>query len=367
MFQGLGTLFFKKNRKPETIQEQRNQVLQAENANKKENMKKKFLLPALFMFMLSCGDKGSNTPAPPPPEPPETEMLPMNSLIFKSGVWAEHRVDSVVRFEKMRGVKLDIISVFTSRESWKDMQNTWFMSPAQIPPGFKGTINVGMPLWPEDCNLEEAAAGNYNAEWEKLGNSIAAKFPDAYLRPGMEMNILNMYWMATPANKEKWMQAFRHAIASLRKASDKFRIMWVVNIGLGQTGTQDATEFYPGNEWVDFIGFDVYDWWPPYTTVETIKRIKEGPYSWDFWLNFSKSKGKKLVIPEWGIASLHPQGGRDNPKFINFVYSWLRDNKDWIEMECYFQNTKDIGSDLFTSRNPLSSAEYKAWMSKLKK
>lgn len=45
----------------------------------------------------------------------------------------------------------------------------------------------------------------------------------------------------------------------------------------------------------------------------------------------------------------------------------MKENKDWIEMECYFANKSDIRSELFTSRNPQASAEYKAWMQKLKK
>lgn len=334
-------------------------------------MKKILLAFGIYTLLTACGGKDTPKPEPPkPPNPPTEEVIPINSLIFKSGVWAMHSPTEVTAFEKARGAKLDIIAGFAARETWANMQSSWYMNAQSIPTDFKGTMNIAMPLWPENGSLEESARGDYNAEWEKMGRNIASRYPDAYLRPGWEMNIKEMYWHATPATADKWIEAYRNAVVNLRKGSDKFRICWVVNFGKGQTGTEDATMFYPGNEYVDFIGFDVYDWWMPYTTPERIKTHKEEPYGWDWWLAFAKKQNKKLVIPEWGVVSrdlTNVNYGGDNAKFINFVYSWMRDNKDWIEMECYFANKKDIKSDLFTTTNPLSSAEYKAWMPKLKK
>lgn len=335
-----------------------------------------FLIAVLMVFFVACGGKDPVTPKPPePPTPSVEEMLPINSLVFKSGVWGAHKVDSITHFEKERGAKVDIISVFVSNDAWPNAQSTWYMQPHVIPADFKGTLNVAISLWPKTGNIDDAAAGKYNAEWEKLGRTIAAKYPDAYLRPGWEVNVPEMYWYGTTENAEKWKEAYRHAVNSLRKANDKFRICWVVGIGEGRAPTaKDATIFYPGDQWVDFIGFDVYDWWPPYTSVAAIKQLKEAPYSWDWWLDFVKKRNKKLVIPEWGIVNPGPSHkdyksyGGDNPKFIQFAYNWMLENKEWIEMECYFQHTaKHIRTDLFTGNSPLASAEYKLWMTKLKK
>lgn len=322
-----------------------------------------------LLILISCTKtNGSGSDKPDKPDNPVAEMLPINSLVFKSGVWAMHKTTEIKKFEEGRGAKVDLISVAVSRESWEAVQNTWFMDNERIPSDFKGNLIVAIPMWPENGNLQDATIGKYNSEWEKLGNSIAQKFPEAYLRIGWEMNIKDWYYKATADNKDEWIQAFKHAVNSIRKASPKFKIIFNPNEGNSQNGTLDATEFYPGDDYVDFIGIDAYDWWPAYTSAENIARHRDGEYGWNWWLNFAKSRNKKFVVPEWGVASANANSGGDNAKYINFVYAWLLQNKDWIEFECYFQEADSyLKSDLFLGNNPKASAEYKSWMKKLKK
>lgn len=329
----------------------------------------RFLL-FLFLFVVSVfyssfsnGDAENDSN-----EGPVTEILPIGSLIFDSGVFPMHKADEVTKWENNRGVKVDVISVFPSRESWANLQSDWFMDNRRIPVDFEGTLNISMPLWPEDGNLEDAANGIYNSEWEKFGRTVAAKYPTAYIRIGWEMNINDWYYRATPENAEKWINAYRLAVTSMRKASSDFRFIFNPNEGAGQTGTEDATDFYPGDEYVDLIGIDAYDWWPAYTTDENIAYHRDRKFGWNWWLEFAKSRNKKFCVPEWGIAAANPNGGGDNPKYINFVYSWLKENKEWIAMECYFHESASyIRSDLFTGYNPKASLAYKNWMHVLKK
>ncbi len=356
-------------------------------------------------------------------DPPPAKIIPFNEMIFESGLFAMHRAAVVTSWEQSRGAEVAVIAVAPSRESWEALQNTWFMDDERIPVGFKGTLNIAMPLWPEDGNLDDAYAGNYNAEWEKFGKSVAAKYPNAYIRIGWEMNLNDWYFKATPDNAEHWKKAFINAVISLRKASTSFRIIFNPNEGAGQTGTEDATLFYPGDEYVDLIGLDAYDWsfrsfighlpktavhripadiagtpsqclprspcsvqtfehldvsirelagtydwWPGYTNDANIARHRDSEYGWNWWLDFTKRHNKKFCLPEWGIATANSASGGDNPLYINFVYPWLKENKSWVQMECYFDESADyLRSDLFTGYNPKASAEYKRWMPLLKK
>lgn len=332
------------------------------------NMKSTFFI-TLFVLVISisCGS-ASGEDRDKPDENPKTEILPIGSLIFDSGVFAMHKAEEVTKFENSRGAKVDVISVSPSRESWTALQNNWFMDSQRIPADFKGTLNIAMPLWPEDGNIDDAAKGNYNDEWEKFGRTVAARYPTSYVRIGWEMNINDWYFKATPENKEQWIAAYRHAVTSMRKASSTFRFIFNPNEGFGQTGTEDASDFYPGDDYVDLIGIDAYDWWPGYTTDVNIARHRDGKYGWNWWLEFAKAHNKKFCLPEWGIAPANENSGGDNPKYINFVYSWLKENKEWIAMECYFHESDDyIRSDLFTGYNPKASLAYKNWMPLLKK
>lgn len=325
-----------------------------------------FVIVLCSLLLQTCSRAHNDTVEPGKEEEPA--MIAYDELIFESGLFAMHKATEVTKWEKNRGAEVAVIAVAPSRESWEALQNTWFMDNERIPSGFKGTLNIAMPLWPEDGNLEDAYAGNYNAEWEKFGKSVAVKYPGAYIRIGWEMNINDWYFKATPENAIEWKQAFIHAVTSLRKASAGFRIIFNPNLGSGQTGTEDATLFYPGDEYIDLIGIDAYDWWPGYTNEANIAGHRDSKYGWNWWLDFAKQHNKKFCIPEWGIATANSNSGGDNPVYINFVYSWLKANKEWIQMECYFHESADyLRSDLFTGYNPKATAEYKRWMPLLKK
>lgn len=334
-------------------------------------MRTKFI-PLFFLVLLFVPGCSQTRNGPEPEEQsteqPQETMIPLDGLIVESGVFAMHKASEVIKWEDERGAEVAVIAVMPSRTSWEEMQNTWFMDDQRIPTGFKGTLNVAVPLWPENGSLEAAVNGSYNIEWEKFGRSLASKYPDAYIRLSAEMNINDHYHKATPENAEDWKAAFRLAVTNLRKASSSFRFIFNPNEGPGQTGTQDATLFYPGDEYIDLIGIDVYDWWPGYTTEANIAFHRDQPYGWNWWLNYAKQRNKKFCVPEWGIATANPNSGGDNAMYINFVYSWLKENKEWIEMECYFHESDDyIRSDLFTGYNPKATAAYKQWMPLLKK
>lgn len=325
-------------------------------------MKVKFIICcSLFLFCLAC-NKNTTTPVP------NNDNQNLSGLVFESGVYNMNKAAEITNFENGRGKKVDIVTVFPSRESWEKLQNTWFMDDERIPSGFKGTLSVGMPMWPQDGNLTDAASGAYNDEWTNFARSLAAKYPTAYVRLGWEMNINDWYYKATPATAEDWKKAFRLAVTAMKKVAPKLRIIFNPNAGPGQTGTEDATTFYPGDEYVDLIGIDAYDWWPGYTNEANINYHRDQKYGWNWWLEFAKAHNKKFTLPEWGIAPANENSGGDNDMYINFVYSWLQQNKQWVQMECYFQESDAyIQSDLFLGKNPKASKEYKRWMSLLVK
>lgn len=282
----------------------------------------------------------------------------LSGMPWKSGLFPMHRGEVVTAFEESRGAKADVVTVFPERTSWGSMMEGWIMDDQRIPPGFQGTLDVGVPLWPDDGDISTAATGGYNQSWEEFGRMVAAKYPDAYIRLGWEMNLPGWKHAATPENAEQWKQAYREAVTSIRRGGPGLRIAWVVNEGPGQTGTPDAREFYPGDEYVDFIGMDVYDWDPGYVDEASIAKHRDSEYGWNFWLDFAKQRGKKFVLPEWGIAPGSATSGGDNPTYIDFVYGWLGQNADWIEFESYFQESGAENRYALFVDNPKASAAY---------
>lgn len=289
-------------------------------------------------------------------------VLRPSGLPFDSGTYNMNRAATVTRLAAARGRRADVVSVFPSRESWENLQSTWYMDRERIPANFTGTLNVGMPLFPRDGNLAAAAAGRDNAQWREFARNLAKRYPTAYVRVGWEMNLPDWYYAATPANAAAWKRAYRQAVLSMKSVAPRLRFVWCVNEGPGN----DAARYYPGNDVVNIVGMDAYDWDPGYTTAAKIAYHRDSPFGWNHWLAFAKAHRKLFALPEWGIAPANPNSGGDNPLYIRFVYSWLKANAPAIAFESYFQeNDGYIRSDLLAGRSPKASNEYRRWMTLL--
>ncbi len=81
----------------------------------------------------------------------------------------------------------------------------------------------------------------------------------------------------------------------------------------------DSTRFYPGDEFVDYVGVDVYDlsWadntYPYPEDCSADCRLKRQKAAWQnifsskfglaFWSGFAAEHGKPLSLPEWGSGT----------------------------------------------------------------
>ncbi len=318
---------------------------------------------AALMLLAACTD------AQPNPEPPQTTPVnevtqngvPDNGLGEHSGLkWdsgvMHNKAELSTQFEQLRGKKLDVIGVAPTRDSWDALLNDWWLSDMAIPQDFEGTLNVALPLFPDDGSMERAASGEDNARWEEMGRLIAKDYPDAYVRPGWEMNIVNWKWHATPENVEQYKQAFRHASTSLKKGGPELRIVFNPNEGKGNA-LADATLAYPGDDVVDIVGIDAYDWSPPYNDERRWERHRDQPGGWNFWRDFARSHGKQFAVPEWGVITGSPNSGGDNPLYMQKVMGWMNENADIMVFDTYFDEPAEYCT-CSLNQNPKAKDEY---------
>ena len=80
--------------------------------------------------------------------------------------------------------------------------------------------------------------------------------------------------------------------------------------------------FWPGKEWVDWVGTDFYS---RYGSWRALKK---------FYSTFAKGKHKPFALTEWGLW------GSDKPKFVKKVFKFMR-HRDNADMLIYYQ---DFGS-----------------------
>lgn len=309
----------------------------------------------------SPADQGGTQSVPAPVQGPVASRLPTggahaSGLPWLNGVFG-HDVDRTKRFEEKLGRPVDIVGVFPERSGgWGSIFDTWWMSAA---PRDGVILDVGVPLFPSDSSLENAAAGGDNAQWQKLGALIQSKYPGSAVRIGWEMNIGGWPWRATEENAEQWKKAFRNASTSLKKGGPTLLVQWNPNAGKGDS-LADATKVYPGDDVVDIVALDSYDWWPGYNE-KTWPQHRDGEGGWAFWVKFARDHGKRFSVPEWGLAPANENSGGDNPFYMNVVSDFLWENRDIVFSVVYFDETQDyIRSSIANGMVPKGAAAYKA-------
>lgn len=287
-----------------------------------------------------------------------------SGLPWRSGVFG-HSLERTVRFQEVTGRPIDVIGVAPSRGSWESIMDGWWLERA--PEGFRGTLDVAVPLWQEDGDLATAAAGGYNAQWVRLGRAISQRYPGSTVRIGWEFNLRGWSHHADEGNVQQWKQAFRHASAALKQGGPSLLVTWNPNKGRGES-LPDAALAWPGDDVVDIVGLDAYDWWPAYSP-STWPEHRDADQGWAFWVDFARSHGTKFSVPEWGLAPGNDHGGGDNPYYVQTVMDYLASEhaKDGIvHSVLYFDETEPyIANSIADGQVPQAGAAYREAMDKI--
>lgn len=234
----------------------------------------------------------------------------------------------------------------------------WWLSTA--PEGFRGTLSVGMPLFPADGDLATAAAGGYNTQWTAFAKLLASKYPDAIVRPGWEFNIPNWPWSANDANVKDWIAAYRNAAQSMKAAAPGLRMDWNPNGGPGQT-IKPATKAYPGDDVVDFVGVDNYDWDPGVTDEASWQTHLTQDGGLQFWADFAREHGKKLSCPEWGVVTANDKNsGGDNKFYVAKMLAFMAGAADIMGYDAYFEEDQDYLKSSLSKDAPAAGQQYAA-------
>ena len=188
---------------------------------------------------------------------------------------------SVAGFGTWRGAPVKVATVWPNRSSWNDITN-----PSWLYQGWKGapeTVAFGVAMLPENVpgvSLQACAAGSYNSYWRQFGTNISAYgLGKSIIRLGWEFNGNWYVWQAT--NPTTWAACWQQIVTSARTTAPGLQWDWNVNRGVS-AGLADPTLAYPGNAYVDTIGVDSYDMWPPATTSANWNQQLNGTQGLDY-------------------------------------------------------------------------------------
>lgn len=217
---------------------------------------------------------------------------------------------------------------FYGQATWEDFEKySWV-------PGIWNKLNPArnvvwsVPLTVTGTPLADVAGGKHDLEFEAAARAIADAQPRAIIRLGWEMNLVQNGWF-TKGQEAEYIAAFRRVVGIFRRHSPDFKYDWCPGWGPQDTPADQA---YPGDDVVDYIGLDVYD----YTQQGSIEDrwrdfYLKAPFGLEWHRDFAAQHGKLMSYPEWGVG----QAG-DNPYFVQQMHDWLVQNQDRIAYAAYF-------------------------------
>jgi hypothetical protein len=284
-----------------------------------------------------------------------------SGLPWHSGV--THAYD---RFEAWRGRPLDVYVTWHPHRTWEEIREANEGAVGRRLLGKPGRLSMGIAMLPRTHRgqFAECARGDFDEHYRAVAERLVEwGRADAILRIGWEANGSGFPWNIQ-GDIENYIGCFRRIVEVMRAISPDFVIDWTMRKSTAGFGSRPVTDAWPGDDVVDIVGVNYYDGWPAYDTPRAWSRDLNalengGPRGLQSWLDFARSKGKKLSVSEWGLRR---RASSDNPLYIEMMLSFFRDNAADIAYEAYFNPQSEDGRAEYSifppDHNPLAAAKY---------
>jgi hypothetical protein len=267
------------------------------------------------------------------------------------------------RTEEWLGQPISYTVQFTGRKSPKAMNRATFgllAAPDSTLPNVADRIDLviavalafdetddGTELSDPASALRLTTDGTYDDSYRRVARRlIEAGYPDAIIRLGHEFNGGWPPWSSV-GNEAEFIAAWRHVHGVLREESPDFRFDWT---SVRANWEETAPPAWPGDEFVDFVGMDVY--W------------RRGRFNDERWQDdyidnmiaqrdFAIEHDKPVSYPEWGIE------GRDESRYIEAMYDWFVSLPDEGPGHLAYQSYFDGGGGFALANYPLAEARFR--------
>ena len=287
-----------------------------------------------------------------------------------SGAWASGGAASTARvngFGDWRGTPVDMATVYPATATWQTIHDSDWVFDSFA--GFGGTLAYGLPILPDqkgDSDFGSVVAGEHDWVYTKVASDLRTNgHGRAVVRIGWEANGDWFPWNAKASDAAAYVAAYRHVVGVLRQTAPELVIDFDLGCGTSLRGQEDRLDalnlLYPGDDAVDLVGCDFYDWHNTKSTDEASWQASIRPsdsVGIQDVAEFARAHGKGLTYPEWGVASTQEAGVGDNPFFVEKVRSFFEANSDILVFESYFSEPDtSLSNSLWDPVQMPSSAE----------
>jgi beta-mannanase len=254
--------------------------------------------------------------------------------------------NNVISDASQIGTKVTAMTAYTDGSSWSSIAG-------YQPPSTSLRLLLGVNMNPSNSNPTQTPSNL--STFKTLAQTLVSSGHDnAILRIGWEWS---GNWFAWSNNGyQAYVTAFDDIVTTMRSVNgQQFSFDWCSNAG--STPTQGTyADWYPGNNYVDYIGADFYqtanDQSAAQTTSEWNSSINEtGGLA--YTASFAVAHNKLMSIPEWGV------NGNNSATFVNLMSSFVHNPANKVGYEAYFNDTGPNANDVLQDL-PVAEAAFKA-------
>jgi Glycosyl hydrolase family 26 len=309
-------------------------------------------LSCLILLLVACGAQRRG---------------PTTSTAFvNSGVYAGSADPAGVQaFAALRGTPVSYAMDSFDMTSWSALMSSaeWAVPQWQAT-RLRMVWSVPMLTLDDATSMSVGAAGGYNQYFRALAELLVRDDEGgSIIRIGWEFNGTVYPWSAV-GDPQTYIAYWRQIVRTMRSvAGQHFQFDWCVSDGA--TPGFDPASAYPGDDYVDYIGSDVYDegYAPDWRNAKARwDELKENPSGLTWQAAFAAAHDKPLSYPEWGLK-VGSHGGGDDPYFIQAMFDWFIVHPPAFEIY-YNSNAPDSSHQLTGPLFPRSEKLYvKLWKS----
>jgi hypothetical protein len=281
-------------------------------------------------------------PVTGPALPPDTGVVHRGTLFGASTSPGNRSVEAekkaVDRLEAHLGRTLDINhNFYTWDEEFPTAAERWDLESGRIP----------LISWNgKDVFSSEIASGNEDALIRDRARGVKNLGRTVLIRWFWEMDgNKKREWAGSPAD---YTAAWRHIVDVFRaQGADNVQWVWCPNASAFSDG--EAQAFYPGDDYVDWVCADGYNWAPgrPSDDWRSFRDIFSGFYAW------ASHQNKKIMVGEFGVQE---RSGDDKARWIADARNTIKTQFPLIKAVVYFNANGD-----YDWRMNTSSSAYEAF------